>query len=50
LQAEREAKQKEQMQKFFSSAIYEIKSELGGRKPFRRNNNRHNPHHQTGGN
>ena len=48
LQAEREAKQKEQMQKFFSSAIYEIKNELGGRKPFRRNNNRHNPHQQTG--
>lgn len=49
LQAEREAKQKEQMQKFFSSAIYEIKNELGGRKPFRRNNNNRHPHHQAGG-
>lgn len=52
LQAEREAKQKEQMQKFFSSAIYEIKNEMmGGRKPFRRNNNpRHNPHNNPNGN
>lgn len=41
--AEREAKQKEQMQKFFSSAIYEIKNEMmGGRKPYR-NNKRNNP-------
>jgi RNA recognition motif-containing protein len=43
LVAEREAKQKEQMQKFFSSAIYEIKNEMmGGRKPYR-NNKRQNP-------
>ena len=34
------------MQKFFSSAIYEIKNEMyGGRKPYR-NNKRHN-HHQN---
>lgn len=54
LQAEREAKQKEQMQKFFSSAIYEIKNEMmGGRKPYRNNNRRHGYHQQgrpaTGG-
>ena len=54
LQAEREAKQKEQMQKFFSSAIYELKNELnGGRggKNFRQN--RHHdmrkPKSATGG-
>jgi len=36
LVAEREAKQKEQMQKYISSAIYDIKNELmGGRKPYR---------------
>lgn len=36
LVAERESKQKEQMQKYISSAIYDIRNELmGGRKPFR---------------
>ena len=46
LQAEREAKQKEQMQKFFSSAIYEIKSEMmGGRRGnFRKQGGRHPQH------
>lgn len=36
LVAEREAKQKEQMQKYISSAIYDIKNELmGGRRQYR---------------
>lgn len=50
LQAEREAKQKEQMQKFFSSAIYEIKNEMmGGRKPFRQNKRNNQPRTGTAG-
>jgi hypothetical protein len=41
LNAERESKQKEQMQKFISSAIYEIRNELqGGRKPYSGGNRR----------
>lgn len=41
LNAERESKQKEYMQKFISTAIYEIRNELmGGRKPYRGGNTR----------
>lgn len=50
LVAEREAKQKEQMQKFFSSAIYEIKSEMmGGRKPYRGGKRNNQQRVQTAG-
>lgn len=36
LNAERELRQKEQMQKYISSAIYEIRNELNGsRKPYK---------------
>lgn len=50
LVAERESKQKEQMQKYISSAIYDIRNELmGGRRPYRGGRRNNQPRTGTAG-